>query len=106
MREVFIVVSSGMPCFVHPALPQGIFWLFRNGYVSPGFVAFVLYLSPISVFLTIYARSWRTVTDQAQMMVDNRWTFESVPEVRACIMDNFSLAAFVTIAGTAFAVIT
>ena len=153
---------SPVPPFARPTIPTGYFQLgffpmflssplkaIENGHVSPGFATFVLFLSPLSVFLTIYATSWRAITDHAQIMVANRWTSESVAEIRTRAMGNldwgaafgatvlhmliaffillftvylvmkvrghygsidsnqfFSLAACITIVGTAFAVIT
>ena len=97
---------STMPPFAGPSIPAGysqpgFFSMFlsspskaiENGYVSPGFATFVLFLSPLSVFLTTYATSWRTITGQAQIMVDNRWTSESVAEIRTRAMGNFDWGA-------------
>ena len=64
-------------------------------FVNPTFAAFILFLSPLSAFLLAYATSWRTITDQARMMVDNRWTSDSVAEIRNRAMDNLDwFAAF------------
>ena len=65
----------------------------KEGYVSPVVAVALLLLSPLAQFLSVYAASWRTVTDQAQMMIDNRWTTDSVTVIRSRVMEEFNWAA-------------